>query len=165
MVPMRLDWTISLTLCSLIACGGEPEPEKEAVVEIPGVNTMMAHGDHSAKNGGTVWMHGDLHFEVVLDPSGSHRIYFSDAARMELPAAVGSDVRITIHRVDAEPEELALSIDEFGESWVASGMPVDDPDARAMISFGSDEFGPYEIDVPFVAEPMDPNAPDPHKMP
>lgn len=151
-------------LCLLGACGGEPEPEPTAVVEIPGVNSMMEHGDHSAKNGGTVWMHGDLHFEVVLDPAGSHRIYFSDASRMELPASVGTNVRVRVLRAGEEPEELELEIDEFGEAWVVQGAPVDDPDARAIVSFSNDEEGDYEIDVPFIAEPMDPSM-DPHKMP
>ena len=41
----------------------------------------------------------DLHYEVVLDPSGrSHRVYFTDAVREELPASVASDVALTIKR-------------------------------------------------------------------
>ena len=126
--------------------------------------SRMAHGDHNPKYGGTVWMHGDLHFEVVLDPSGEHHVYFSDADRIELPAAVASDVTITIVRTDGDAEPLELEIDEFGESWMAMGRPVEDPEARALVSFVH-EGAPYEIDLPFIAEPVDPNAPDPHAMP
>jgi hypothetical protein len=41
-------------------------------------------------------MYGDLHYEVVLNPRGEHRIYFSDAQRAELPASVTSDVTIAV---------------------------------------------------------------------
>ncbi len=163
MVTMRVEWG-GVVLSALIACGGEePAADSTPVVEVPGVNTMMEHGDHSAKNGGTVWMHGDLHFEVVLDPAGAHRVYFSDAARLELPAAVATGVRVTILRAGAEAEVLTLTIDEYGESWVAAGAAVDDPEARAIVSFANEKEGPYEIDVPFIAEPIDPTA-DPHSM-
>ena len=124
----------------------------------------MAHGDHNPKNGGTVWMHGDLHFEVVLNASGEHHVYFSDAYRVELPAAVASDVRITILRTATEPEPLDLAIDEFGESWVVTGHAVEDLEVRAVVRFVQ-EGEPYEIDLPFVAEPMNQNAPDPHAIP
>ena len=54
-----------------------------------------AHGDHTPHHGGTVYMNGDLHFEVVLHRDGNHRLYFSDAARAELPAATASEVTLT----------------------------------------------------------------------
>lgn len=145
------------------SCRDEREPEPSPVPPMV-MGGGMPHGDHSPRYGGTVWMHGDLHFEVILDPSGRHRVYFSDAARVELPAAVGSDVRIVVARPEEEPETLELGIDEFGESWVAEGRPVDDPESRAEVSFVY-EGEPYSIDLPFVAEPVDPNAPDPHRMP
>ena len=44
-------------------------------------------------------MKGDLHYEVVLDPTGrAHHIYFSDALREDLPASIASDVVLTIRR-------------------------------------------------------------------
>ena len=124
----------------------------------------MAHGDHEPKHDGTVWMNGDLHFEVVLRESGEHHVYFSDAYRAELPAAVATDVTISILRTEGDPEPLKLVIDAFGESWVATGRAVQDSDARAVVTFAH-EGEPYEIDLPFVAEPMELNAPDPHTTP
>jgi hypothetical protein len=107
-------------------------------------------------------MHGDLHFEVVLDPAGRHRMYLTDAIRTELPASAASDVRITILRPGgAAPEELQPAIDEFGESWVASGAPVEDPESIAVVAF-THEGAPYSIEIPFLAPAPDPGAPDPH---
>ena len=123
--------------------------------------TMMAHGDHSARYGGYVFMHGDLHFEVVLTAEGEHRLYFSDAMRGELPAAIAEDVRMTIRRVgDAgeELEPLEPRIDEFGEAWMARGRPIDTEDTAAIVYFRF-EGSPYEIEVPFI---MEPPAVDPH---
>jgi hypothetical protein len=94
-------------------------------------------------------MDGDLHFEVVLDPKGRHRVYFSDAVRAELPAAVASDVTITINEERAGVSEmLKAQIDEGGKSWVAIGRPVQDVNATARVAFKA--LGkPYWIDLPF----------------
>jgi hypothetical protein len=107
-------------------------------------------------------MHGDLHFEVVLDPEGRHRVYLSDAVRTELPAAAVSGVSIEVLRPSgAAPEPLQLSIDEFGESWVAEGRPVEEEESIAVVSL-THEGEPYEIELPFRKPPPDPDAPDPH---
>ena len=126
---------------------------------------LMAHGDHSPRYGGYVFMHGDLHFEVVLGADGEHAIYFSDATRSELPAAVAEGVRITVRRgpAGAEGEEdlepLRTRIDDYGEAWVASGRPVEAGEEAAAIVWFSFEGAPYEIEVPFI---MEPPAVDPH---
>jgi hypothetical protein len=108
-------------------------------------------------------MHGDLHFEVILDPGGRHRIYLTDAVRNELPASAASEVTMTVLRgKDAPPEALALEIDEFGESWIAKGMPVAEEGSRAVVALV--HLGArYEIELPFLSEPTDPDAPDPHR--
>jgi len=93
-------------------------------------------------------MYGDLHYEVVLDPKGRHRLYFSDAVRAELPAAVASEVTTTVNRTQGPPEILKAQIDESGTSWVALGNPVDDVGATARIAF-TFQRKPYFIDVPF----------------
>ena len=147
----------------LVGCGApEAEPPSEEMDGMDGMaGTMMAHGDHSARYGGYVFMHGDLHFEVVLTAGGEHRLYFSDATRSELPAAVAEDVRMTIRRVgDAgeELEPLQPRIDEFGEAWTASGRPIDTEDTVAIVYFRF-EGAPYEIEVPFI---MEPPTVDPH---
>jgi hypothetical protein len=109
-------------------------------------------------------MHGDLHFEVILDPSGQHRVYLTDAVRDELPASAASEVAMTVLRGDAAPPEtLTLEIDEFGESWIAKGMPVAEKDSRAVVALV--HLGErYEIELPFLPAPADPKAPDPHAI-
>lgn len=122
---------------------------------------MMAHGDHAPRYGGYVFMHGDLHFEVVLGRDGEHRVYFSDAMRSELPAAVAEDVRLTVRRTTEAGEQLeplSPRIDEFGEAWIASGRPISSEDAVAIVYFRF-EGSPYEIEVPFI---MEPPTVDPH---
>jgi hypothetical protein len=107
-------------------------------------------------------MHGDLHFEVILDPGGQHRVYLTDAVRNELPASAASEVTMTVLRPNGgPPEELSLEIDEFGESWLARGMPVEEKDSRAVVTLV--HLGErYEIELPFLPAPADPKAPDPH---
>jgi hypothetical protein len=107
-------------------------------------------------------MDGDLHFEVVFDPGGHHRVYLTDAVRGELPASAVSQVGITLLRPGAvPPEALTLHVDEFGESWVAEGAPVAEKDSRARVSL-TYQGAPYEIELPFSNAPADPAAPDPH---
>ena len=110
-----------------------------------------------------VLMHGDLHFEVLLDREGRHRVYLTDAVRNELPASAASEVTVTVLRPgDEEPEVLTLEVDEFGESWIASGRPVVEEDSRALVGLVH-ESERYEIELPFLPEPVDPDAPDPHR--
>ena len=110
-------------------------------------------------------MDGDLHFEVIFDPGGHHRVYLTDAVRSELPASAASQVSITVLRPGgAPPEALSLHIDEYGESWVAEGNPVEDKDSRALVSL-TYQGEPYEIELPFAIKPVDPAAPDPHAQP
>lgn len=109
----------------------------------------MEHGDHNAHHGGVVYMYDDMHYEVVLAPDGHHRVYFTDAAREDLPASVASSVRLTVERPKAEPEVLNGAIDESGESWLLTGQPVGDPATSVRVAFvtkGSE----YWIDVPFI---------------
>jgi len=108
-------------------------------------------------------MHGDLHFEVRLDPEGGHRIYLTDAVRDELPASAASEVTITVIRPgEKDKETLVLEIDEFGESWIAKGKPEIEEESRAVVALVH-EGERYEIELPFLAEPLDPEAPDPHR--
>ncbi len=94
-------------------------------------------------------MKGDLHFEVVLSRSGTHRIYFSDAARAALPAATASDVSLTISGGSEAEEALKAEVDEAGESWVVTTKSMKRADATVRVAFVvGDE--PYWIDVPFI---------------
>ena len=38
-------------------------------------------------------MNGEMHYEVVFDRDGKHRVWFSDAVREDLPASVASKRR------------------------------------------------------------------------
>lgn len=70
-------------------------------------------------------MKGDLHYEVVVDPTGrQHRLYFSDAVREELPAATASNASLIVHRPQQADERITLAIDETGESWIGKGGAV-----------------------------------------
>jgi hypothetical protein len=110
----------------------------------------VPHGDHNPRHGGVVMMKGDLHYEVVLDLTGrEHRLFFSDAARQDLPAAYASAVALTIQRPGEADESIVLKIDETGESWIGSGRPVANParaNARVAFTVATE---PYWIDMPF----------------
>lgn len=98
-----------------------------------------------------VLMKGELHYEVVLDPNGRHSVWFSDAVREELPASVASKVEMTVLRPSALAETLTLSIDESGESWIASGKPVSGADVMVKLTFVA-RGEPLEIEIPFVLQ-------------
>jgi hypothetical protein len=110
------------------------------------------HGDHSPHHGGLVLMNGELHYEVVFDAQGGHRIWFSDAVREDLPATVAREVRMTVARPGAALETVALEIDDAGESWVARGQPVSGDNVMVKVSFVS-QGSPYEVEIPFLIPP------------
>jgi hypothetical protein len=96
-----------------------------------------------------VLMNGDMHFEVVFDRDGRHQVWFTDAIRSDLPASVASGVTMIVARPGEAPETLALSIDDNGEAWVASGRPVDGDDVMVTVSYAV-EGEPYRIELPFI---------------
>jgi hypothetical protein len=142
------------------ACSHEPQAAAAAPLDRAAASPAdristgsdVPHGDHNPHHGGVVFMHGELHFEVVLDRTGHHRIYFSDAVRADLPASVASAVSLVITRAGGVPESLSARIDESGESWAAEGQPVETPEATARIAFSTGD-GSYWIDTPFRAVP------------
>jgi len=123
----------------------------------PAATTAVPHGDHNPHHGGIVMMKGDLHYEIVLDPTGgAYQLYFTDAVREDLPASMASSASLTIKRAGAPDEAVALRIDDAGESWIGSGRPVADPSkTMAAVSFTIAR-EPYSIDIPFATPP----APD-----
>ncbi len=95
-------------------------------------------------------MKGDLHYEVVMDPTGkNHRIYFTDAVREDLPASVANDVVVTIKRPGAADEVVGMRIDDAGESWEGSGQAVTNPSAATVHVAFTLQGEPYSIDLPF----------------
>ena len=157
---MRMRLVVCVLVALSIACSSE-SPSQIAAAAVPASDASearamephgMAHGDHTPRHSGTVYMNGDLHFEVVLSATGAHRIYFSDRARAELPAATASDVSLTITRTSAPDEILKAEIDEAGESWRAAGMPVAGAGVSARVGFAVNG-EPYWIDVPYIEAP------------
>ena len=94
-------------------------------------------------------MNGDVHYEVAFDRGGRHRIWFSDAVREDLPASVASKVMMVVSRKDALPEQIALDIDESGESWLASGQSVAGDDVMVTVSYVV-RGEPFAVEIPFL---------------
>ena len=109
----------------------------------------MEHGDHNPHHGGVVYMYDDMHYEVVLDPGGHHRVYFTDSAREDLPASVASSVTLMVERPKSPPETVNGTIDAQGESWTLDGQPVADKATSVRVSFAT-RGSQYWIDVPFI---------------
>ena len=140
---------LALTACSQPAAPPAAEPERAAPVDEQHAGITEPHGDHSPHHGGMVLMSGDVHYEVVLDPSGHYAVWFSDAVRAELPASVASNVRVAVTRPGVPVETLALAIDESGESWVGTGQPLAGDGIMVKVTY--DLRGvPQEVEIPFV---------------
>ena len=108
------------------------------VLGIPGLASGHGdepHGSHDASFGGLVMMYIDLHFEVVLPEEGGVQLYYSDATRAPLPAAVVSDVLVEILRKDAPAETVVMSASDAGDYWLGNSMPVTSPETIVRISF------------------------------
>ncbi|MGE0464425.1 MAG: hypothetical protein AB7Q16_23905 [Vicinamibacterales bacterium] len=149
-------WTAALLAVGILATAcSQPAPPPAAPAQSVApqdpqhAGITEPHGDHTPQHGGLVLMNGDIHYEVVLNPSGRHAVWFTDAIRTELPAAVASNVRLVVTRPDAPPEALALEIDESGESWIARGQPV--AGDAVMVKLTYDIRGvPHEVEIPFI---------------
>ena len=133
--------------CSKPAPAPATETKKPADSLHAGITTP--HGDHTAHHGGMVLMNGEMHYEVVFDRGGKHRIWFSNAVREDLPASVASQVKMIVQRPAASPEFLTLEIDDSGESWVAAGQPVAGDGVMVMITYVA-RGEPFEVEIPFV---------------
>lgn len=152
-------WMLAAAALGVSGCASEQQqvaaatatPAAAAATTADAPVTGMDHGDHNAHHGGVVYMYDDMHYEVVLDPAGHHRVYFTDAAREDLPASVASTVTLTVERPKADAETLSGTIDEHGESWVLEGRAVREADTSVRVAFvtkGSE----YWIDVPFITQ-------------
>ena len=112
-------------------------------------NITTPHGDHSPHHGGMVMMNGEVHYEVVFDQAGKHRVWFSDAVREDLPASIASDVVMVVTPKMGAIETFALKIDDSGESWIADGHPLAGGDMVKLTYKLRGE--PFEIEIPFTA--------------
>jgi hypothetical protein len=94
-----------------------------------------AHGNHDPHHDGFVSMYLDLHIELVLPASGGVQLYYTDATRAELPAAVFSDVAVEIERKRAKPETVTMSISPGGDFWQGKSKVVTDAEAMIRVAF------------------------------
>ena len=134
------------TGCSAPAAPAAEPAARPKDAQHAGITTP--HGDHSPHHGGLVLMNGEVHYEVVLDRGGRHRLWFSDAVREDLPASQAAQVTMVIVRPGAPSEALTLAIDDSGESWVAAGQPLAPGDVMVKVSYVL-RGQPFEIEIPF----------------
>ena len=138
------------TMVFAVSCMDDSRPQQPPPSAKPndpqhqGITTP--HGDHSPHHGGLVMMNGEIHYEVVFDQKGRHRVWFSDAVREDLPASIASNVVMTITPKMGAVETLALKIDDSGESWVADGNPLASGDIVKLTYSIRGE--PLEIEIP-----------------
>lgn len=154
----RVGLVVLLSLAGPIAMAGCSKGEERATPPAAGApaprdaqhaGITAPHGDHSPHRGGMVLMKGDMHFEVVFDRAGRHQVWFTDAIRSDLPASAATGVTMVVARKGEPLETLALSIDENGESWRASGRPVVSDDVMVTVAYNV-EGEPYQIELPFI---------------
>jgi hypothetical protein len=123
-------------------------PSPAADAQHAGITTP--HGDHAPHHGGLVMMAGDLHYEIVIDPTGRYAVWLTDAVRQDLPASVARNVGLVVSRKGEPSETLTAEIDESGESWIASGRPLSGTDlVMVKVSF-SVQGQPVEVDLPYL---------------
>jgi uncharacterized protein involved in copper resistance len=143
-------WLAAALLAALTACSRPSEQAQPARTSKPpdashaGITTP--HGDHSAHHGGLVLMNGEVHYEMVFEQSGKHRVWFSDAVREDLPASIASNMVMVVTPKMGATETFALRIDDSGESWVADGHPLASGDLVKLTYQLRGE--PYEIEIP-----------------
>ena len=94
----------------------------------------------------------ELHFELVVPDEGGVQLYYSDAMRMELPAAVVSDVAIEIEREDYEIESVPMQISDSGDHWMGSSKPVVNPGSIVRVAFLF-QGEPFVLDIPAMVLP------------
>ncbi|MGA0805546.1 MAG: hypothetical protein ACO3PV_03385 [Pseudohongiellaceae bacterium] len=115
------------------------------------------HGNHDAHHGGFVMMYEDIHFEVAAAPAGGIQVYYTNAARVELPAATASDVVVEIIRPGKATEYVTMAISDSGDFWEGSSTPVSEADAIVRVGFIY-ENSPLMLDVPATALISEPEA-------
>ena len=113
----------------------------------------VPHMDHSPRHGGLVLMKGDTHFEVVLNTDGLCQVYFTDAARTELPASFATDVDVGLATLDGERQNVEFQIDPNGNMWIGRLKMTNDRQAIVRVAYVAHGEQPYWIDVPLSAWP------------
>ena len=126
-------------------------PFSVPVSPVAEVNIALAHQDHQARHGGLLLMNGDTHFEVVVSPDGSCRVYFTDAVRNDLPPTYASAVTIELSSQNNRRQTIPLQMDTARNVWIGQAEFVDDPQAVVRVWYAAGGEAPYEIDLPLSA--------------
>ena len=160
---------ITALLAGASACSTTPAdsvPAETAAAAAPsgdaqhtGITTP--HGDHSPHHGGLVLMNGETHYEVVMRPEGRVELWLSDAIREDLPASLASGVQVRITLGNGQTRDLAMALDESGESWVGTGPPFPaDPSNTVKVAYILNG-EPHEVEIPYTpaTAPATPPAP------
>jgi hypothetical protein len=119
--------TILLAAGLLTACGHREEKKVEAAppvsvpVRVP-VGTPKFRGSGTSANG--------LHAQLSISAQGDYTVYFMDAGGDDLPAAAASGVSI-----QAGEQNIALQINDTGETWVGKGALPAPGDSSANLAF------------------------------
>ena len=135
-----------MTACSAKPAETPAQTETAKPKDAQHANITTPHGDHSPHHGGIVMMNGEVHYEVVFDQAGKHRVWFSDAVREDLPASIASNVVMVVTPKMGATETFALKIDDSGESWIANGHPLAEGDMVRLTYALRGE--PFEIEIP-----------------
>jgi len=91
----------------------EPAPATQSTIapkDAQHAGITEPHGDHSPHQGGVVLMSGDVHYEVVMRPSGKYEVWFTDAVRTELPADFERIVSRCLEKQPRERFQNALDV-------------------------------------------------------
>lgn len=154
--PVRFVGTV--LLCAMTACAPAP-PAPGAVPssagDAPGVGDgqhagiTTPHGDHSPHHGGLVLMNGETHYEVVMHPDGRVELWLSNAVREDLPASLASGVQVRVTLGNGQTRDIAMALDESGESWVGTGVAFPaDPSTTVKVSYTL-QGQPHEVEIPY----------------
>jgi hypothetical protein len=106
-------------------------------------------------------MNGETHYEVVMHPAGRVELWLSDAVREDLPASLASGVRVRVTLGNGQTRDIAMAIDESGESWVGAGAPFPaDPSTTVMVTYTL-QGQPHEVEIPYTPATPAAGAPTP----
>lgn len=94
-------------------------------------------------------MNGETHYEVVMHPDGRVELWLSDAVREDLPASLASDVQVRVTLGSGQTRDIAMTLDESGESWVGTGVAFPaDPSTTVKVSYTL-QGQPHEVEIPY----------------
>jgi hypothetical protein len=157
----RYRFTVCILSAALLSCSDDRPAPRTVLATSSAPVAGMAHGSHDPKYNGVVMMTGDLHLEVVANHDGYYKVYFSDAARQELPASAVKDLKFGVGRPGFRAEPVEMKINETGENWEGKGGSVSERDVNLLVSFVY-QGETRKTDLPFAAAANELKIPSAH---